>query len=435
VRVNLSAPNTDEDSGDGQRQENASKNVSESQLVAYRLEMDRITRSILDLVLERQKISALIAEKKVLLGQKIENVEAEKKIIASAKDHAKNIGLDAEQVEPIVRTLIGASKLHQAELVFGSQVRANLTRNGIASVTIVGAGRMGGWFARYFKRMGVKVRIFDRDFSKAERKARDIGCEILNDGDYLSTIADFSDLIVLAIPIDDVPKEVERLLELSKNRSSPLRDKEARVAKPLRVIEISSIKSRIASAGFRDLGMEKVVVGGGGGSRTIEGLLEIYSIHPLFGETAGYFEKNSIIVISTIADGDPRLIGELFPQFNLVDMDWRTHDEIMGWVLTAPHTLALVFADILSKLDSEKRKIIVGLGAPSFDHMLKLARRVLGENPNVYFQIERLNPFAERVLSDIISIASEVHSATKDRASFEQLFEKGRKVIKEEEVG
>ena len=267
-------------------------------------------------------------------------------------------------------------------------VKSHLGSNRIRTISIVGAGRMGTGFARYFREIGKRVILFDGDRKRALTKSREIDCE------FAKTFNDAanSDLIVVAVPITSAPKEIRRLIQ---SRDS---------ARKQRIIEISSVKSKISEAHLLD-------------NSKLPKNVELYSIHPLFGPNANSYSVNTMIQVGK----SNKFVTDLFPHFRWFTMDWKEHDLLMSSILTLPHSHALVFADTVAR---RLKNFPKDISSPSFDHMLELTRRVLNENPDVYFEIQSENPFADIALRETISSLVKLRRSLKARRDFRSFFNK-----------
>lgn len=326
--------------------------------------MRELTKSILDLVKARQDLSIKIASAKKNRGLPTEDKEVETRLLDGSNKYAKSIGLDENLATEIVSKLIESSKVTQLKETHFKSVKSFLKTNRIRTVSIIGAGRMGGWFAKYFKMLGAKIILYDEKSRRAQEMSKNTGWNYTQD--FESTMK--SDLVVLAIPITNTPDVIRKLANrvASKGR--------------LRVIEVSSVKSLLAKQGLLDLAKTPSNV-------------EIYSVHPLFGPNANHFASNSMAVVHERNLG---FIEELFPHFTIFKMNWKQHDELMGVMLSLPHALALVFA---SEVTKRSRQIPKGISTPSYEHMVDLARKVLSENPRVYFEIQSTNPNTQKILN------------------------------------
>jgi prephenate dehydrogenase/chorismate mutase len=373
------------------------RSKKEQSLDIHREEIQNITKSILDLALARQAVATEIADTKKFLGQSIENKEVEKRLLSSMIDYANSIGLNSDLARTIINDLIRYSKLVQSENIHKEKIQLFLKSKKISKVAVVGAGRMGGWFAKYFQDLGVEVFLYDDLQEKSRSLAKQIHAEPLDNIDKVTN----SDLIVISIPISKTPSLIQYLSEYGRKKLS----------KSLDVIEISSVKNGMENSGL----FEK------GPSRKTK--LSLYSVHPLFGASAQAFERNSIIQVYPT---DTSFLSGLFPQANVIFLDSKDHDRLMGLFLTLPHALALAFADLVLAPE-ELRNSIRNLSGPSFSHMLELSKRTLSENPEVYFEIQASNPYSNTVLSELISSVSKIQKTLKHRSDFEGFFAETKK--------
>lgn len=373
---------------------------AEESLVKTREEIRTITRSILDLANARQRASLRISGNKELLGASIANPEVERRVLADAIEHAKEIGLDEDFGRGIVQELIKYSKLAQTEALYKKQTQRFLEERKIKQVFIVGAGRMGTWFAIYFRDLSVRVSLFDEKKSKARERALELGVDPCEDFDEIAS----SDLVIVSAPILKTPGIVKEIFAHGRIQN-----------RRLQVIEISSVKSEMGSSGLFN---EE--------SRIDNGAM-FYSIHPLFGASAKSYEPNSIV---QIFPKDTTLMRGLFPHFTIVSLEWKQHDELMGIFLTLPHALALVFAGAVPE-KPELWKSAAGLSGPSYSKILELSKKVLSEDPEVYFEIQASNPNSKETLSNAMNSLLKLEKVLKDRAAFVQFFAEARKVIDE----
>jgi prephenate dehydrogenase/chorismate mutase len=370
---------------------------AEASLAKTREEIRAITKSILDLAKARQKLSLVVSGYKDLLGQPITNRGVEEKLLADSADYAKSIGLDENLALSMVQDLIRYSKFAQAKEVYGSSIRKFLDSINIKTVSIVGSGRMGTWFAKYFGDLSLEVILYDQKPERAKGRARNLGVGF---ADNLEAVI-MSDLIIVSVPIS---KTLELVSEISKlanaNSRAPI------------VIEISSVKNEVGLSGLLD-------------ENTEDNKIRLYSIHPLFGSSAYTFDQNTFVQSSP---KDTSLMRGLFPQAIIVSLDWREHDRLMAIFLTLPHALALIFADTLlnhKKLLSQE----VNLTAPSFHHMLELSNRVLGEEPEVYFEIQATNPNSNLAISDLMNSLLKIEKAIKNRSEFVAMFDQAGSAV------
>ena len=347
-------------------------------------------------------MSQQIAAVKNVSAEKIENKQVEDELLASMAEYSQRIGLDPELGKNFVRLLIESSKLVQTESTFRKKIQAFLQSEKISKISIVGAGRMGSWFARYFSEVDVPVAVYDEDHAKAMSKAREQSLEY---ADSLVKVAT-ADLVIVAVPIAKTPGTIRELSRIIAEKKEPLK---------IRVLEVSSVKTEMGKSLLKeDLAANEKI--------------DLYSIHPLFGAGTNMYGRNTIVQVSP---EDTRFVKGLFPHYTIDSLDWQAHDELMVSLLTIPHSLALVFADFLAGRKLKEARAF-DMKTPSFAHMLELSRRVLGENPEVYFEIEAANPNTDLALSNLLGSLNKLRKSLESRDAFVRFFEDAQSTLEEQ---
>jgi prephenate dehydrogenase/chorismate mutase len=374
------------------------------------IELEQLRKQILDVTLEilqgvskRQELARKVARLKAESGLAIENLAVEEKLKATIEEYARNKGLESRLTSQIADILISSSKIEQRREVFSRRILDFLDRTKIKSVSVIGAGRMGGWFARYFKGLKLDVCVYDRKEIFARRKAKELHCRFATD--YRSVLD--SDLNIVAVPISQTGAEIKKICR-------QLTDKQSR---PKAIFEISSVKQTVLQS------FENTIV-------------PIVSIHPLFGPSTNEYAQNSIAIVNLRGNSRKdsnislQLLKGLFPQYSIIQFDAFNHDREMALKLSLPHALALVFARVLSA-DRRSLKIGAKLDTPSFGAMKEITRKVLSENPEVYYEIQTTNKFTSTVLKDLEVAIKEFKEIVElqDRVKFKKLFDLSQRRI------
>ncbi|MCD6088361.1 prephenate dehydrogenase, partial [Candidatus Bathyarchaeota archaeon] len=120
-------------------------------------------------------------------------------------------------------------------------------------VAIIGAGKMGRWFTRYFIQQGHEVSISDINEKAAKRFAETMRISFSHSN---SEVARSSDLVMICTPIETVSTVIKEILDYV-DPSAP-------------IAEISSIKSPVMLALKKAASSGKLIL----------------SLHPLFGPGA-----------------------------------------------------------------------------------------------------------------------------------------------------
>ncbi|MGI0090903.1 MAG: prephenate dehydrogenase/arogenate dehydrogenase family protein [Nitrososphaerales archaeon] len=368
-------------------------------LKIYREEMRDITRSILDLARARQNISRRIAEVKESAGQDIENHAVEEKLSSDMIHYARSLDIDEDLAKSVVEVLIDYSKVAQRKEIYLKSIKAHLRSNNIKTVSIIGAGRMGSWFANYFLETGTRVVLFDKvrhDSTNARELVMGRICK------YAKTFEDVtrSDLVIVSVPIKSTPGEIRKLVKYARENQQ----------RTMKIIEISSVKNEMVRANLFK-------------KSTIPSNLEIYSIHPLFGPNANPYSVNSMISIKPTGQS---FVNGLFPQYRMFRMDSQSHDKLMGTMLTLPHAHALAFADSIVKRSEE---IPEQISSPSFDYILDLAKRVLRESERVYYEILSTNPYSVKAIDETLGSMAKLRKLLRKGPEFQKFFREAKRAL------
>ncbi len=369
--------------------------LDDVQLSELRKEIQDVTESILSLVKARQNLSAKVAKIKGLKDLPVEDLSAERNLLRKASSFARTISLEENLAESVARLLVEESKKVQRKEIYSGSVSAFLAREGVESISMIGCGRMGGWFAGYFRPLIKKLKLHDSVAKLAKRKSRELQCH------YCASLSDAveSDLVFIAVPISKTPVLLEKIIrEFSKYNG-----------RTLRIIEISSVKEPLFRSELRPL------------LDLPDGKIDFISLHPLFGSSAHRYDSNVMIGVTS----EPRTNSELsfaksiFPHFKFVTMDWKSHDKLMALLLTIPHLLAFSFASIFAK---NRKLISKQIWGPSFDSLVRLSQKVFSEDPGVYLEIQTQNPFSRPSSTEVTTSLSSLQSLTKDAKKFKRFF-------------
>ena len=115
-----------------------------------------------------------------------------------------------------------------------------------------------------------------------------------------------------------------------------------------------------------------------------------------------------------------------------VVMSLDDHDRLIAYVLGLSHALNIAFFTALAG-SGEAAPRLARLSSTTFDAQLDVATRVAQENPDLYFDIQRLNDFGAAPLAALASAVETLRSAVAadDRAAFRNLMERGRAYLED----
>jgi prephenate dehydrogenase/chorismate mutase len=409
-------------------------------LYSLRRDIERATESIIDLLGERTKLSRSVAAVKKLNLAPIENLKVESLLIQKMQERGRLLGLDEGFVREFLELTFDFSKLVQRREYYEVSIKRFLEEESIRTVGLVGAGRMGRWFAGYFLALSTECLIFDRDPKRARAVASDVGARST---DSLESLVRGSDLLIVAVPVYETPSIVSKLVDLIGSASDSRNVKGRRSSSRRRpeIIEVASVKRPLVEGHAFDDEHEEQADGyftqssKGASDVSQDGRVVLISIHPMFGPDALHFWENTMIVIEG-RGGKPSRGGvkkgkehpelaygfmkRLFPHFRLLKADVRTHDLLMAYVLTLPHVLSMIFGDVVSR--SHLGGDLGIYAGPSFNRMLELSRRVFSESPDAYFDIESSNVENASLIREVEASIERLNGLLKDRQAFREFF-------------
>lgn len=351
-----------------------------------REELTGVDRQLVELIARRQEIVARIGRDKQVTGRATRDFEREKEVLNLAREHALSLSVDPKLAESVLRSLIRSSLASQER----DRVAAEGKGDGRSVLVIGGAGKMGGWFADFFRSQGFATSIADaavEDGDATWHNWKDAGVDF--------------DIIVVATPLA-VSGVV--LAELSVLRPRGL------------VFDIGSLKTPLRKGlrALRDTGCK------------------IASLHPMFGPDTELLSGRHLIFVDAGCAEATATAKELFAatMVEQLDMSLDDHDRLIAYVLGLSHALNIAFFTALAESDEAAPKL-AKLSSTTFDSQLLVASAVARENPRLYFEIQNLNEFGLGPLDALCESVARIRElvASGDEAGFIEIMEKGRKYL------
>ena len=232
-------------------------------------------------------------------------------------------------------------------------------------VAIIGAGKMGRWFARLFKDEGYSVVVSSRTRSKAEALRNELGVEL---ADTNVDAVEGADWILLCVSLDGLEPALKEVTSYIKAGQA--------------VMEISSIKEIPVNM------LHKYVTKG-----------VTLGTHPVFGPGAKGREGQNFVL--TPVQEEEKRFAEEFKDWleargaNVTFMVPRRHDRLMSLVLGFPHFVGLVAGDAL--LDNQDYAEAKKVGGATYQMLLTLAGAVAAEEPGFYSNLHMSLPEMEKI--------------------------------------
>jgi chorismate mutase / prephenate dehydrogenase len=353
-----------------------------------RNKISAIDKEILSLIKQREQLSIEIGRNKRTLAIPDRDFSREKVVFENTKKTAQELGLPANFAMAIQRLILEDSLSRQ------EQDRIKNSAEGQKSVLVVGgAGRLGQWLCRFFADSGHHLCVVDLNHPGFD----------CNFSTTLDKSADSQDIIVVATPIRVSIEILERIHQLG-------------IKKPV-IFDVSSVKAPVQKA------LVKLKQSGA----------KVTSLHPMFGPSVELLFGKHIIRTSLGVDSADQLVHELFRSTSLtvVDMSIDEHDEIISILLALAHLINIVFVHSLQK-SRFSSEMLERFSSPTFANLLSIAKRVLSENPRLYFEIQALNPHTKNAHNHLKNALSEVTAAIEhlDEEAFVAIMNQGKHYLK-----
>jgi len=268
-------------------------------------------------------------------------------------------------------------------------------------VAIIGAGKMGRLFTRFFKDEGYSVVVSSRTRSKAEALRDEFGVELAGSNVEAVEGADWVLVCVSLDGLEPVLKEIG-----SRIRSGQV------------VMDIGSIKEIPVNL------LHKYVKKG-----------ITLGTHPVFGPGAKSLEGQNF-VLTPVNEEERRFAGEFKGWLEERDakvtvLSPRRHDELMSLVLGFPHFVGLVAGDTLMNNSNfvEAKQV----GGATYKLLLTLAGTVAAEEPVFYSNLHMSLPEMEQIEGLFLEKVEEWLRLVKakDCAGFSRKMEQIKKRLRE----
>jgi prephenate dehydrogenase len=241
-------------------------------------------------------------------------------------------------------------------------------------IAILGAGKMGVWFAKFFLEEGYFVVVADRNKEKLSKLRSEIAVET---ADFAEAVQN-ADRVLICVSISAFEDVVTKI-------SSSIREGQV-------VMDICSVKD------FPVKIMHEHIKAG-----------LILGSHPVFGPGSKGVKNKAFILTPTNAE--EKEFAETFKEWletrkaRVFMMSPKRHDELMSVVLGFPHFLGLVACEtLLEQADYPETKKVAGT---TYRLLLTLAEATALENPELFASLQFGLPELEKIESLFIEKARE----------------------------
>jgi prephenate dehydrogenase len=239
---------------------------------------------------------------------------------------------------------------------------------------IIGAGRMGVWFAKFCKENGEKVILSGRNKEKLAKLGKELSVETANFVDAVKK----ADNVIICVSIDAFEEVVKKI-------GPSVREGQT-------IVDICSIKEQPVNIMHKYLGKALVL-----------------GTHPVFGPGSPSVKNKAYILTPTNAQEET--FAEKYRKWlekvgaRVFIMSPKKHDELMSVVLGFPHFLGLVACDtLLEQVNYSETKKVAGT---TYRMLFILAEATAMENPELFSSLQFSLPEMEKLEKLVIEKACE----------------------------
>ena len=330
---------------------------SSDSLSTLRDSISEIDRALLELLRRRMDFAAEVGRVKAEANLPVVVRDVEDQVLGRARQHAEACGVSEEVMESVFQAIMRGSVERQYRM--GIELRE---QRGERVLIVGGAGGMGQWFRGFLELAGHSVDLADPALGNLPRAAGRFA-ELDEVGDL-----DAYGAILVAVPLG---RTAAVLAEVVDRRPKG------------RVVEIASIKDPLSPvlARSREQGVRS------------------FALHPMFGPGKSYYEPLTFVLA---AQGEPaaekRELAPLLahPYTKLVAVPFPHHDRLMGWLLGLAHLTNILFGAAITRSGVEPAELHA-CASTTFTRQANTALNVLSENPDLYLDIQNLNPHRHEV--------------------------------------
>jgi chorismate mutase/prephenate dehydrogenase len=158
--------------------------------------------------------------------------------------------------------------------------------------------------------------------------------------------------------------------------------------------------------------------------------LKVSSAHPMFGPDVESLLDRNVLICDCGSEEGLAETHDLFQGTgaNLHEIQVEEHDKLMSYVLGMSHALNIAFFNALANSGLTMKELDQA-ASTTFRHQECTSRRVADENPELYYEIQHVNPHTKEALDLLVRSIEEIRAAaTADQSDdFVRIMEQGRR--------
>jgi chorismate mutase/prephenate dehydrogenase len=353
-----------------------------------------VDRALLELLRRRMDLAAEVGRVKAAKDLPVVVHDVEDRVLDRARQHAEACGVSESVMAEVFQAIMNGSIERQYRV--GISLRE---QRGERVLIVGGAGGMGGWFRGFLELAGHGVDLVDPVLGN-----------LPDSPGRFAALSEVADLDVYAAILVSVP--LGRTAEL-------LEEVVARGPQGM-VVEIASVKTPLATilARARERGVRA------------------FALHPMFGPGKSFYEPLTFVLA---AQGEPavekRELAPLLshPYTKLVAVPFPHHDRLMGWLLGLAHLTNILFGAAITRSGVDPAELHA-CASTTFTRQATTALNVLAENPDLYLDIQRLNPHRHEVYAATREALGMIERRVeeRDREGFREMMTEARRALTRE---
>ncbi len=363
-------------------------------LTSLREEIADVDRALLELLRRRLDLAADVGRLKAEAALPVVVRDVEDRVLTRARGHARACGVSEDVMAAIFQAIIQSSVERQHRV--GVERRA---RRGLRVLIVGGAGAMGTWLRSFFEVIGHRVDLVDPALATVPAMSGRVTAADLPD--------DLSpwDVVIVSVPLGLTPEVFSDVL--------------ARRPRGL-VVEIASIKDHVVPVLTR--------------ARS-EGL-SVAALHPMFGPGKSLYEPLTFVLACLDEPAAERARLEPLlrhPYTQVVPVPLAHHDRLMGWLLGLAHLTGMLFGAALARSGLAPEELRA-CASTTFTRQAATALSILSEDPDLYLDIQRLNPHRGDVYAAARQALADLTARVEagDREGFREALAAARHAVGEE---
>ena len=350
-----------------------------------------VDRALLELLRRRMDLAAEVGRIKAVTNRPVVVRDVEDRVLTRARHHAEDCGVSEEVMEEVFQAIIRGSVERQYR--GGIALRE---QRGERVLIVGGAGGMGNWWRGFLELVGHSVDLADPALgSVPPAPGRFAGVDEVEDLDLYAAV-------LVAVPLGHTARVLDQLT--------------ARQPQGM-VVEIASIKEPLY----------------GPLARARESGVRTYALHPMFGPGKSFYEPLTFVLAAQGEPADEKKALEPLlshPYSRLVVVPFSHHDRLMGWLLGLGHLTNMLFGAALTRSGIEPEELHA-CASTTFNRQAATALSVLAEDPDLYLDIQHLNPHRHEVYAAMREALGqlEVLVAEREREGFRQTLAAARRAL------